>query len=207
MSRSRMRMSSFPPTRPCGGAFTNDSHGSKIGIWGHLAVPPLPHHRAYGSRTRRFDGVKLGHRQESGQSWALGCWLRHDWFGPLGAAQRGFTPFRRFQGQYILDLLPHSTHESPVLLATPHRSGLRPSFPAWPICCSAFRLWSASLALPTAWPTMPSADFCAAVGSPLGFPSSETRNTTQTSPGKSDRLRRTPAGSTATALMNCGLRG
>jgi hypothetical protein len=25
---------------------------------------------------------------------------------------------------------------------------------------SAFRLWSASLALPTAWPTMPSADFC-----------------------------------------------
>jgi hypothetical protein len=32
----------------------------KIGIGGHLAVPPLPHHRAYGSRTRRFDWVKLG---------------------------------------------------------------------------------------------------------------------------------------------------
>src|SRR5437762_4220125 len=27
----------------------------EIGIGGHLAVPPLPHHRAYGSRTRRFD--------------------------------------------------------------------------------------------------------------------------------------------------------
>ena len=27
----------------------------QIGIGGHLAVPPLPHHRAYGSRTRRFD--------------------------------------------------------------------------------------------------------------------------------------------------------
>ena len=26
-----------------------------IGIGGHFAVPPLPHHRAYGSRTRRFD--------------------------------------------------------------------------------------------------------------------------------------------------------
>jgi putative ABC transport system substrate-binding protein len=26
-----------------------------IGIGGHLAVPPLPHHRAYGSRTRRFE--------------------------------------------------------------------------------------------------------------------------------------------------------
>jgi len=25
--------------------------GWKIGIGGHLAVPPLPHHRAYGSRT------------------------------------------------------------------------------------------------------------------------------------------------------------
>ena len=31
---------------------------------------------------------------------------------------------------------------------------------ARPICCSAFRLWSASLALPTAEPNMPSADFC-----------------------------------------------
>src|SRR6516162_10650344 len=37
-----------------------------IGIGGHLAVPPLPHHRAYGSRTRRFDGVQLGHRHEVG---------------------------------------------------------------------------------------------------------------------------------------------
>ena len=33
----------------------NGSDGRKIGIGGHLAVPPLPHHRAYGSRTRRFD--------------------------------------------------------------------------------------------------------------------------------------------------------
>ena len=33
----------------------------------------------------------------------------------------------------VLDFLPHSAHESRVLLATPNRSGLRPSFPAWPI--------------------------------------------------------------------------
>ena len=98
-------------------------------------------------------------------------------------------------------MLPLSTHESPILLASPNRSGLRPSFPARPICCSAFRLWSASLALPTSRPTTPSADFCAAVGSPRGFPSSErARNTTQTSPGKLDRLPRTPAGSTAMAI-------
>ena len=30
-----------------------------IGIGGHLAMPPLPHHRAYGSGPWRFDWVKL----------------------------------------------------------------------------------------------------------------------------------------------------
>ena len=37
-----------------------------IGIGGHLAVPPLPHHRAYGSVPRRFDRIKRrrGHRVE-----------------------------------------------------------------------------------------------------------------------------------------------
>src|SRR6516165_11255742 len=29
----------------------NGQVAPKIGIGGHLAVPPLPHHRAYGSRT------------------------------------------------------------------------------------------------------------------------------------------------------------
>src|SRR4029077_13884688 len=72
-----------------------------------------------------------------------------------------------------MDLLPLFIHESPVLLATPNRSGLRPSFPARPICFSAFRLWSASLALPTAWPTLPSADSCATVRAPPSGLSSE----------------------------------
>ena len=34
---------------------------------------------------------------------------------------------------------PQSVLEVPVLLAAPNRSGLRPSFPVRPICCSAFR--------------------------------------------------------------------
>src|SRR5208282_3006575 len=85
---------------------------------------------------------------------------------------------------------PRSIHEAPVLLATPDRSGLRPSFPARPIGCSAFRLWSASLALPTAWPTMPSADFCPAVRRPLG---------------RLSRLRCTTAGSTLRAVDGYGL--
>src|SRR4029077_8004327 len=47
---------------------------------------------------------------------------------------------------------PLSAHESRRLLALPfipltgYRSGLRSSFPARPICCSAFWHWSASLA-------------------------------------------------------------
>jgi hypothetical protein len=40
--------------------------GPWIGIGGHLAVPPLPHHRAYGSVPRRFDRVKLGQRHGVG---------------------------------------------------------------------------------------------------------------------------------------------
>ena len=31
-----------------------------IGIGGHLATPPLPHHRAYGSVPRRFGGLSTG---------------------------------------------------------------------------------------------------------------------------------------------------
>lgn len=34
---------------------------SQIGIGGSLAAAPLPHHRAYGSRTRRFDGLRSHH--------------------------------------------------------------------------------------------------------------------------------------------------
>ena len=30
---------------------------------------------------------------------AFGCWLRHEWFGPLVTADRGFTLVRLFQGQ------------------------------------------------------------------------------------------------------------
>jgi hypothetical protein len=45
-------------------------------------------------------------------------------------------------------------------------------------------------------------DSCATVGSPLNFPSSNTGPMAQSSPGKFDRLHRTPAGSTALALMD-----
>ena len=48
--------------------------------------------------------------------------------------------------------------------------------------------------------------FCAAVRSPHGFLSPALRDTTQTSRGKFDRLRRTPARSTPRVLDGYGLR-
>ena len=53
---------------------------------------------------------------------------------------------------------------------------------------------------------MPSADFCAAIGSLLGFLSLDSEATAQISRGKFDRLHRTPAGSTHQTLDGYGLR-
>ena len=50
----------------------------------------------------------------------------------------------------VVDLKGLLARDEDFLRAALNRSGLRSSFPARPICCSAFRLWSASLALPTA---------------------------------------------------------
>jgi hypothetical protein len=86
---------------------------------------------------------------------------------------RSITPTLRREGQlslFGLVFLPLSAHESRRLLAllfTPlagYRSGLRSSFPARPIRCSAFRPWSASISSPTARPTTPFADFCNTIG-------------------------------------------
>ena len=35
-----------------------EAHRQLIGIGGHLTMPPLPHHRAYGSVPRRFDRIR-----------------------------------------------------------------------------------------------------------------------------------------------------
>src|SRR3954451_3191096 len=39
-----------------------------IGIGGHLTMPPLPHHRAYGSVPRRFGGLSARQRLHGKQS-------------------------------------------------------------------------------------------------------------------------------------------
>src|SRR4051812_12158482 len=79
-----------------------------IGIGGHLAAPPLPHHRAYGSVPRRFDRVKrwpMSPREEGRSS------RRRRWAEPAG--------------------LPHGepcarTH-APTRQLPPHESGTRPA--------------------------------------------------------------------------------
>src|SRR5580704_6553343 len=86
------------------------------------------------------------------------------------------------------------------------RSGLQPSFPVRPICCLHLSAWSASLALPTTWPTMPSADFCPAVRPPYGALSRRS-DTEQISSGKFSRLPCIVAGSTLRILDGYGLRG
>jgi hypothetical protein len=90
---------------------------------------------------------------------------------------------------------------SPLLLVRAFAS----PFPARPICCSAFWLWSASLASPTPGPTMPSADFCFPA-TPLGA-TPRLRVLKQISRGKLSRLPRTAAGSTLHVLDGYGLRG
>src|SRR5215468_8124790 len=55
---------------------------------------------------------------------AFGRWLRREWFSPQVSAGRSFTPTLRLRGPW--DFLLLSTHELPVLLATPNRSGLQP---------------------------------------------------------------------------------
>ena len=99
--------------------------------------------------------------------------------------------------------IPEARDSCPTCLSS--RSGLQPPFPAQPIRCSAFRPWSASLALPTSWPIMPSADFCSAVRPPLDGLSRRS-DTEQISWGKLSRLPCTVAGSTLRILDGYGLR-
>src|SRR5262245_9961263 len=170
------------------------SRSSNAGLWGSLlttggSVPPRP---VPGGSPRCPVG-------EARPSWIFGR-----------------CPLMRFESYLPL----------PIVQAFDQRSRLGLSVG------SVFRPWSASRASPTAWLTMPSADFCLAVRascealspahrrSRLGqsvdsafrlwsasraSPTSRP-DTRQTSRGKIDRLRRTPAGSTPTALDGYGLR-
>src|ERR687885_1099771 len=104
-------------------------------------------------------------------------------FGPFGCGAWGFTRRLRPEGQLQLDLLPLGHCEFTVLTPLP---------PFGP-----------SVIAP---PTMPSADFCAVI---TGLATRSVRGSghgTDLPWVKTDRLRRTPAGSTTPTLDGCGLR-
>src|ERR1019366_3035040 len=71
---------------------------------------------------------------------------------------------------------------------------------------SASRHWSASLASPTTWPNMPSADFCPAIRPPFDNLSRRS-DAEQISWGKLNRLPCAAAGSTLRIFDGYGLRG
>ena len=61
---------------------------------------------------------------------------RHKRFEPFTYRASGFTLALGHKGQcslLVLDFLPLSVHESPVLLAALYRSGLQSAFPVGPI--------------------------------------------------------------------------
>src|SRR5215472_15840889 len=91
---------------------------------------------------------------------------------------------------------------SPLLSFGPSATVPGSAYPLTP----PFGYRSASLALPTSWPTMPYADFCSAVRLPLGR-LSRRGDTEQISWGKLSRLPCTIAGSTLGTLDGYGLRG
>lgn len=105
---------------------------------------------------------------------------RRERFNLFPSRSTGFTRSREREVQLELDILSLVALEIHVLLATvlvrafSRRSRLGLSVD------SAFRHWSASLALPTARPTMPSADFCPAIRLPSGR-LSRSRDTEQIS--------------------------
>src|ERR1022692_1475824 len=138
--------------------------------------------------------------------WVFGSSRRPGRLSPFPSRLSGFTRQRRREVQFDLGILLFVVLETHGLLASPSRSGLRPSFPAWPILAPPFGIRSASLALPTSRPTMPSADFCPAVKPPFDSLSRRS-DTEQISWGKHSRLPCTVAGSTFCTFDGYGLRG
>ena len=101
------------------------------------------------------------------------------WCPPSGDS----PPAGWVQGQRVLDVLPLSTHELSVLLAASQTFGhFSRRFRLGLSVAPPFGLGVPKWRLPTARPTMPSADSCAVSQVPLRFPQFRIRNTTQDAP-------------------------
>src|SRR5258705_553966 len=138
--------------------------------------------------------------------WAFGLTHHRERFDVFPSRLPGFTRRRRREVQSQLDIQPLVALEIHVLFASPLVRAFNHRFRFGLSVDSTFRRRSASLALPTTWPTMPSADFCPAVRPPYGALSRRS-DTAQISWGKFSRFPCTVAGSTLRVLDGYGLRG
>src|SRR4029077_9049828 len=138
--------------------------------------------------------------------WAFGLTHHRERFDVFPSRLPGFTRRCRCEVQPQLDIQPLVALAIHVLLASPLVRAFRHRFRFGLSVDSTFRRRSASLALPTTWPTMPSADFCPAVRPPYGALSRRS-DTEQISWGKFSRLPCIVAGSTLRILDGYGLRG
>mgnify|MGYP001792421573 CR=1 FL=1 len=134
----------FPFARPASFPLVGDSSG----------CPPLPALLTFFSLHPpqcflQISSLTYFLHPSSRAGWVFGSIHHPGRFSPFPSRLPGFTRRRRRKVQFDLDILLLVVLEIHGLLAAPSRSGLWPSFPAWPIHCSTFRLWSASLALPT----------------------------------------------------------
>jgi hypothetical protein len=178
-----------------------------IGIGGSLAAPPLPHHRTYGSvyggsrsyanavrsKIRLVIAGRLGSLTTESDSMSSRPACRAS---PVGADEKSSLDwiFSRLSLSRFMSYWPLLSFGPSAIVSVR------------PICCLRLSAWSASLALPTTWPTMPSADFCPAVRPPYGALSRRS-DTEQISWGNLGRLPRTVAGSTLRILDGYGLCG
>src|SRR4051794_9959478 len=83
-------------------------------------------------------------------SWAFGVMCRRERFDLFPSYFAGFTRWQRREVQFKLDILSLVALEIHVLFATPLVRAFSYRFLFGLSVDSAFRLWSASLALPTA---------------------------------------------------------
>src|SRR6188472_3403555 len=84
-------MSNDPSNEPCSNRIGRmpARAGRAIGIAGHLTMPPLPHHRAYGSVPRRFGGLSARQRLHGKQSKTVEAFVGE---GPVQGARRTQSP-------------------------------------------------------------------------------------------------------------------
>jgi hypothetical protein len=106
-----------------------------IGIGGSLTTPPLPHHRTYGSRIRRFGGLSGHLLPQKGWPPRFGNPQPRKRFGPCFAVLSGFTVQRRRAGRTLPLVCRVASSSRARLLPASIRSGLRSDGSAYYALC------------------------------------------------------------------------